>query len=92
MSGALAGDAAAHGPDAGAVLRRGLADRLGAHLRHTDLVARLCRRPWFLDAGVRAARAAQGPFDAVVELALGDGRLDLRTAGAIARAALPARR
>jgi menaquinone-9 beta-reductase len=89
LSGALAGEAAARGGAAGAVLRRRLRDRLGTHLRHTDLVARLCRRPWFLDAGVRAARAAQAPFDAVVELSLGEGRLDLRTAGAIARAALP---
>lgn len=92
VSGALAGEAAVHGADAGAALRRRLADRLGTHLRHTDLIARLCRRPWFLDAGVRAAQAAQGPFDAVVELALGDGRLDVRTAGAIVRAAVPVRR
>lgn len=89
VSGALAGEAAVHGAGAGAVLRRRLTARLGTHLRHTDLVARLCRRPWFLDAGVRAARAAQAPFDAVVELALGEGRLDLGTAGAIARAAFP---
>ncbi|MHA3701268.1 NAD(P)/FAD-dependent oxidoreductase [Jatrophihabitans sp. YIM 134969] len=89
VSGALAGEAAVHGAGAGAALRRRLTERLGTHLRHTDLVARLCRRPWFLDAGVRAARAAQGPFDTVVDLALGDGRFDLRTAGAIARAAVP---
>ena len=91
VSGALAGEAAVLGSEAGAALRRSLGDRLGAHLRHTDLIARLCRRPWFLDAGVRAARAAQAPFDTVVELALGDGRLDLRTAAALARASLPAR-
>ncbi|GAA2219123.1 hypothetical protein GCM10010429_51860 [Micromonospora olivasterospora] len=80
LSGALAGAAAAGGPEHAArryadVLRR----RLGVHLRHSSLAAWLARRRWVVDGAVRAARRDDQVFGAVVELGLGDGRLDART-------------
>ncbi|MEU7902693.1 geranylgeranyl reductase family protein [Actinoplanes sp. NPDC049118] len=84
LSGALAGAAAAAGPHGaaeryGAALRR----RLGRHLRHSGLVARLTRRPGVVDAAVRAARRDGAVFDRMVDLGLGDGVFDLRTIGRI---------
>ncbi|WP_262287118.1 geranylgeranyl reductase family protein [Micromonospora sp. MA102] len=79
-SGALAGAAAAGAPAAAArryaeALRR----RLGTHLRHSSVAAWLARRRWVVDAAVRAARRDERVYRTVVELGLGDGRLDART-------------
>lgn len=90
LSGALAG-AAALGPDPGSTYRRALRDRLGSHLRHTDIIARLGRWPTVIDAAITAAHGRQRVFDALVELGLGQGRLDRHTTTAVAAAALHAR-
>ncbi|RZU73269.1 geranylgeranyl reductase family protein [Micromonospora kangleipakensis] len=79
-SGALAGAAAAGSPGQAArryaeTLRR----RLGAHLRHSSVAAWLARRRRVVDAAVRAARRDDRVYRTVVELGLGDGRLDART-------------
>ncbi|TDB69311.1 geranylgeranyl reductase, partial [Micromonospora sp. KC721] len=80
LSGALAGSAAAGSPgraaDRYAAALRG---RLGAHLRHSSVAAWLARRRRIVDAAVRAARRDGRVYTAVVELGLGDGRLDART-------------
>lgn len=88
LSGMLAGRAATGGGDPGRAYRRALRARLGLHLRHTDALAALTRRPWLLDAGMRAGAGSQRVFDEVVELGLGDGRVSPRTGLAVARAAL----
>ncbi|SCL19052.1 geranylgeranyl reductase family [Micromonospora rhizosphaerae] len=79
-SGALAGAAAAGAPGQAArryadTLRR----RLGTHLRHSTVAAWLARRRRVVDAAVRAARRDDRVYRNVVELGLGDGRLDART-------------
>ncbi|MEU4778895.1 geranylgeranyl reductase family protein [Micromonospora sp. NPDC023633] len=84
LSGALAGAAAAGSPEQAArryaaTLRR----RLGAHLRHSSLAAWLARHRQVVDAAVRAARRDDRVYRTVVELGLGDGRLDARTLGMI---------
>ncbi|MCX4386692.1 geranylgeranyl reductase family protein [Micromonospora peucetia] len=84
LSGALAGAAAAGSPEQAA--RRyadGLRRRLGTHLRHSSLAAWLARHRRVVDAAVRAARRDERVYRAVVELGLGDGRLDARTLGMI---------
>ncbi|MFD2764054.1 geranylgeranyl reductase family protein [Micromonospora eburnea] len=83
-SGALAGAAAAGAPEQAArryadTLRR----RLGTHLRHSSVAAWLARRRAVVDAAVRAARRDDRVYRTVVELGLGDGRLDARTLGMI---------
>ncbi|WDZ86838.1 geranylgeranyl reductase family protein [Micromonospora cathayae] len=80
LSGALAGAAAAGSPQRAAdryadTLRR----RLGTHLRHSSAAAWLARRRRVVDAAVRAARRDDRVYHRVVELGLGDGRLDART-------------
>ncbi|WP_433389978.1 geranylgeranyl reductase family protein [Micromonospora sp. KLBMP9576] len=83
-SGALAGAAAAGSPEQAA--RRyaaTLGRRLGTHLRHSSFAALLARRRWVVDAAVRAARRDERVYRTVVELGLGDGRLDVRTLGMI---------
>lgn len=80
LSGALAGAAAAGAPERAAdryavALRR----RLGTHLRHSSTAAWLARRRPVVDAVVRAARRDDRVWHTVVELGLGDGRLDART-------------
>ncbi|MET7965179.1 geranylgeranyl reductase family protein [Micromonospora sp. NPDC005305] len=90
-SGALAGAAAAAAP--GAAARRyadALRRRLGTHLRHSSVAAWLARRRWVVDAAVRAARRDERVYRTVVELGLGDGRLDARTLARIG-AGLPRR-
>jgi len=77
-SGMAAGDAAASGAGAGALYRSLIAQRLGRHLRHTRVLARLARLPQLLDAGVDGARRQQGAFDDLVALALGDGLITSR--------------
>ncbi|MFC4148359.1 geranylgeranyl reductase family protein [Micromonospora mangrovi] len=79
-SGALAGAAAATSPERAAhryadALRR----RLGTHLRHSSVAAWLARHRRVVDAAVRAARRDDRVYRTVVELGLGDGRLDART-------------
>lgn len=86
LSGALAGAAAAGSPERAAhryaaELRR----RLGTHLRHSSVAAWLARRRRVVDAAVRAARRDERVYRAVVELGLGDGRLDTRTLASIGR-------
>jgi len=86
LSGSLAGRAAAVAPARaaaayGAALRR----RLGRHLRHSAVAAFLARRPAVIQAAVRAAGRDRRVFDAIVELGLGDGLLQARTLGRIAR-------
>lgn len=88
LSGALAGAAAVGPGDPGRAYRHALRTALGTHFHHTDALAALSRRPWLLEAGLRAARDAQPVFDDVVELGLGAGRLRPRTALGVVRAAL----
>lgn len=76
LSGALAGAAAAT-PDPAATYRRSLRHRLGRHLRHTDALARLTRRPWPVDIATAAARDDRRAFDRLVEIGLGAGTLDI---------------
>jgi flavin-dependent dehydrogenase len=77
-SGFAAADAAPAGAKAGELYRRLLQARLGIHLRHTSLLARLTRQTWPIDAGVEAARRHQGVFDDLVDVALADGRISSR--------------
>ncbi|MBY8871450.1 geranylgeranyl reductase family protein [Micromonospora sp. PLK6-60] len=80
LSGALAGAAAAGSPErAGARYTADLRRRLGRHLRHSSTAAWLARRRPVVDAAVRAARRDPRVYATVVELGLGDGRLDART-------------
>jgi flavin-dependent dehydrogenase len=89
LSGALAGAAAAAGPDGVAArYRTALNRRLGRHLRHSGLAARLSRRPRVVDAVVRAAAKDRAVFDRMVGLGLGDGLFDARTIGRITTAIL----
>jgi menaquinone-9 beta-reductase len=84
LSGALAGTAAAAGPElAVRRYRDALRRRLGRHLRHSGLAAWLTRRPRVVDAAVSAAARDGAVFDRMVELGLGDGVFDLRTIGRI---------
>ncbi len=88
LSGALAGAAAAGSPHAAAdryaaALRR----RLGRHLRHSSAVAGLARWRPVVDAVVGAAARDARVFRTLVELGLGDGRLDLRTVAGMVAAA-----
>jgi geranylgeranyl reductase family protein len=84
LSGALAGAAAAAGPDGVAArYTSALRRRLGRHLRHSRVATWLTRRPEVVDAAVRAARTDGAVFDRMVDLGLGDGVFDLRTIGRI---------
>jgi menaquinone-9 beta-reductase len=91
LSGALAGTAAAQAvrdnaaTTAAARYAGAFRRRLGRHLRHSAAAARLGQRPWIVDGAVRAARADGRVFDVMVELGLGDGRLDALTLLRIAR-------
>jgi geranylgeranyl reductase family protein len=79
LSGALAGTAAAGSPAAAADgYAAALHRRLGRHLRHSSTVAGLARRRPVVDAAVGAAARDAEVFRTLVELGLGDGRLDLR--------------
>ena len=84
LSGSLAGQAATSENPATAY-RRALKGHLGRHLRQTDVLARLGRWPALLDNAIAAARDDQHVFDILVELGLGDGRLDLRSAVRVLR-------
>lgn len=87
QSGALAG-AAALSDDPARTYRRGLRRALGAHLRQTDLLTRLNRRPAVLDIGVGAARDSATAFDALVDIGLGAGRAGPALLGSLARSGL----
>ncbi|WET76443.1 geranylgeranyl reductase family protein [Amycolatopsis sp. QT-25] len=76
LSGALAGASAATSDPARAY-RQALRHRLGRHLRHTDILARLARTPRLVDVATAAARDDQRAFDRVIEIGLGAGTLDL---------------
>jgi flavin-dependent dehydrogenase len=71
--------------DAGAEHRRVVRTLLGTHLRHTWAASRLAQSPRIVDAGIRAAGRDRHAFDALVELGLGDGRIDARLAGGLVR-------
>ncbi len=90
-SGFAAADATPSGAGAGDLYRRLLQARLGTHLRHTSLLARLTRRTGPIDAGVEAARRNQRVFDDLVDVALADGRITPRLVGGLL-AAYPHRR
>ncbi|SCG66097.1 geranylgeranyl reductase family protein [Micromonospora coxensis] len=80
LSGALAGAAAAGSPGRAADrYTAALRGRLGSHLRHSSVAAWLARHRRVVDAAVRAARRDDRVYATVVELGLGDGRLDART-------------
>ncbi|MER7167497.1 geranylgeranyl reductase family protein [Micromonospora sp. NPDC000207] len=85
LSGALAGAAAAGSPGPAAARRyaEALRRRLGTHLRHSSVAAWLGRHRRIVDAAVRAAGRDERVYRTVVELGLGDGRLDVRTLGRI---------
>ncbi|MFI9005963.1 geranylgeranyl reductase family protein [Actinosynnema sp. NPDC053489] len=87
LSGALAG-AAALAPDPAGSYRRSLRHALGRHLRHTDVLARLTRRPRLVDLATAAARDDRRAFDRLVEIGLGAGTLDFPLAAAVIRAAV----
>lgn len=70
---------------AGALHRRNVRGLLGSHLRHTWLASRLAQSPRMVDAGVRAADRDRHVFDALVEIGLGDGRIDARLAAGLLR-------
>jgi geranylgeranyl reductase family protein len=73
------------GDGAAALYAAALRHRLGRHLRHSRLVARLTSRARVVDASIRAAARDQRVFDSIVDLGLGDGLLSARTLAAIAR-------
>jgi hypothetical protein len=77
---------AAGEPDAaGARHRRDVRRLLGTHLKHTWTASRLSRSPAVVDAGIRAAARDRRAFDTLVELGLGDGRIDARLASGLLR-------
>lgn len=89
-SGVLAGRAAAaavESPaiDPGVAYRNAMGGVLRRHLRTTDGLDRLLRRPWLLDAGVRAAAAQQESFDDLVRLSLADGTMTVSLVAAVVR-------
>jgi len=89
LSGALAGTAAAAGPErVAARYTAAFRARLGRHLRHSGFAALLTRRPAVVDAAVRAARRDGAVYHRMVDLGLGDGVFDLRTIGRIGAAML----
>ncbi|GAA0553679.1 geranylgeranyl reductase family protein [Paractinoplanes ferrugineus] len=85
LSGALAGTAAARGPQSVTErYRAALRQRLGRHLRHSSVAARLTRRPRAVDAAMTAAARDGRVFNRLVGLGLEDGIMDARTVTRIA--------
>lgn len=74
--------------DAGALHRHGVRRLIGVHLKHTWTASRLAQAPRIVDAGIRAAGRDRHVFDTLVEIGLGDGRIDARLAAGLARALL----
>lgn len=62
--------------EAGRLHRRAVRGLLSTHLRHTWVSSRLARSPVVVDAGIRAAGRDRRVFDTLVEIGLGDGRID----------------
>lgn len=83
LSGSIAGRAAVTGSDPGRAHRAAMRQRLGRHLRGTDVVAALTRSPRVVDGGIAAAARDRRVFDVLVEIGLGDGVLTPGTAGAV---------
>ena len=84
-SGFAAADAAPSGARAGELYRQLMSDRLGKHLRHTSLLARLTHHPGLIDAGVEASRRSQPAFDDLVDLALAEGLITRRLLAGLLR-------
>lgn len=84
-SGVLAGRAALLGAGAGAAHRAAMRRTFERHHSHGALLARMLRRPRFLDAAVHSAARSQSVFDAAVDLGLGRGTAPFH---ALARVAL----
>jgi len=77
---------AAGRPDgAGATHRQDVRRMLGTHLRHTWASSRLAQFPAVVDAGILAAARDRHVFDTLVEIGLGDGRIDGRLATGLVR-------
>jgi geranylgeranyl reductase family protein len=92
LSGSLAGTAAMTQNPADRY-RRSLRHRLGRHLRHTDGLARLTRRPWLVDLATIAARDSRRAFADLVEIGLGAGTIRPALAAAmLTTLARPSRR
>ncbi|MDP9395657.1 MAG: NAD(P)/FAD-dependent oxidoreductase [Actinomycetota bacterium] len=89
VTGAIAGAAATMGAHAARAAAAAVSARLGGHLRDTSAVAAAMRWSRVADAGVAAAAADRRVFEAIVDLGLGDGRLDGMTVGRVARALAP---
>jgi flavin-dependent dehydrogenase len=77
--------------EAGAAYRQDVRSHLGTHLRHTWTASRLARSSVVVDAGIRAAGADRRVFDSLVEIGLGDGRLEPRLVAGLLRSAVPTR-
>jgi geranylgeranyl reductase family protein len=74
LSGAMAGAAVARAPQrAGALYRRGLAARLGQHLRHTTAAAWMFRRQAPVELSVEAAARSDRVLAELCEFALSTG-------------------
>ncbi|RYC13856.1 NAD(P)/FAD-dependent oxidoreductase [Nocardioides zhouii] len=74
---------------AGARHRRVVRTLLGSHLRHTWVASRLAQSPRIVDAGIRAAGRDRHVFDALVEIGLGDGRIDRHLVAGLTRSLVP---
>ena len=74
---------------AGARHRAVVRTHLGSHLRHTFVASRLAQAPRIVDAGIRAAGRDRHVFDTLVEIGLGDGRIDPRLVAGLARDLVP---
>lgn len=87
LSGVMAGRAAVRFPAApGAAYAAALRARLGRHLRHTTLAARLFRSTFPVTASVSAAARNPAVLDDLCEFALGTGLLTPRLVGGLTRA------
>jgi flavin-dependent dehydrogenase len=80
VSGATAGRVAAtsRGRDAASAYAKALRARLGRHLRHTALIARMGRTRHLVRSSISAAARDQRLFDTFIELGLGDGLITSR--------------
>ncbi len=74
---------------AGARHRHVVRTLLGSHLRHTWAASRLARSPRVVDAGIRAAGRDRHVFDTLVEIGLGEGRIDSRLVAGLTRSFVP---
>jgi len=77
--------AAGRPDEAGATHRQHVRRMLGTHLRHTWVSSRLAQFPAVVDAGILAAARDRHVFDTLVEMGLGDGRIDGRLATGLVR-------